>query len=268
MVLATMVGFILSYILVILLVFGIFFAAVSSLTSDKKTPVSSNSVLEINFDYPIPERTNANPLDGFNWSTMRASKHPGLNDILAALKKAADDKNIKGIYMNLSVIPAGIATLEEIRNALVDFKKSGKFIYTYAEDLRQGAYYLASVSDKIYLNPQGMVDFKGLHPELMFFKHSFEKLEIEPQVIRHGKYKSFIEPFVNDRMGPENREQMTVLLKSVWGHFKEKISGSRKISVSDLQKICDNFSSRTASTAFESCGFTYIHGWHAGCSQT
>ena len=244
LVLATMVGFILSYLVIIVIFIVIVFGIVSSVTSEKRLPATRNSVLELNFDLPVIDRTSQNPFESFDWNTLHANRNPGLNDILKNIKKASTDNNIRGIFMNLSVIPAGIATIEEIRNALIDFKKSGKFIYTYSESLGQGAYYLSTVSDKVFLNPQGTLDFRGLRSEMLFFKGSFEKLEIEPQIIRHGKYKSFIEPFVLDKMSNENREQMTVLMNTIWKHIIENISSSRKISVNGLQEICDNIKVR------------------------
>src|SRR6185369_4372051 len=116
------------------------------------------------------------------------------------------------------------ATIEEIRNALIDFKKSGKFIYAYSEHYGQGRYYLASVADKIFLHPQGDFDMRGLHAELTFLKGALDKLEIEPEVIRHGKYKSAIEPFINEKMSPENRKQISELLNSVWDNYTQKVA--------------------------------------------
>ena len=133
-----------------------------------------------------------------------------------------------------------MATVEEIWNALLDFKQSRKIIYAYSEGYSQGAYYLASVADRIYLNPTGSVDFKGLHAELMFFKGTLDKLEIEPQIIRHGKYKSAVEPFLLDKMSPENREQMNDMVSALWSNTVSNIAVARKLSVDQVQKLQTN----------------------------
>jgi protease-4 len=140
----------------------------------------------------------------------------------------------------LTGLQTGIATLEEIRNALLDFKKTGKFIVAFSNSYTQGTYYLASVADKIYMNPGGTVDFVGLSAEIMFYKKTLEKLDIEPEIIRHGKFKSAMEPFMYDKMSPENREQIRKYMGSIWSHIVIKISESRNISAEKLNFIADN----------------------------
>lgn len=246
---ASMAGFVLAMILFFIISLIILSAAVSSMSSETKIVIKKNSVLELRLDKAIEERTSNNPFDDFNFGEFSSNKNLGLNDILKNIKKAEKDENIKGILLNLTSVSAGGATIEEIRNALVDFKSSKKFIYAYGEELSQGAYYLASVADKIYLHPEGGIDFKGLRAELMFFKGTLEKLEVEPQVIRHGKFKSAVEPFINDKMSPENKEQIRTLIQSFWNNYLVNVSEQRKKSIEKLQIAADEFSARDAEGA-------------------
>jgi len=248
---ASMAGFVLAMIVFFIISLIIISAAVSTMSTDTKVVIKKNSVLELNLDKAIEERTSNNPLDDFNFGDFSSNKNLGLNDILKNIKKAAKDENISGILLNLTSISAGGATMEEIRNALIEFKTSKKFIYAYGEDMSQGAYYLASVADKIYLHPEGGIDFKGFHAELMFFKGTLEKLEVEAQVIRHGKFKSAVEPFINDKMSPENKEQVRTLIQTFWNNFLTNISSQRKKSIEKLQLAADEFSSRNAEGALK-----------------
>jgi protease-4 len=150
------------------------------------------------------------------------------------------DNRIKGIYLELSSVEAGIASVEEIRDALLKFKESGKFILAYAENYSQKAYYLATVADKIYLNPFGSIDFAGISSKLTFFKGFLDKLGIEMQIIRHGKFKSATEPFTLSQMSNENREQIMSYTGSVWDHILQTISISRDIKIEELNRIADN----------------------------
>ncbi|MBP6335225.1 MAG: signal peptide peptidase SppA [Bacteroidia bacterium] len=251
---ASMAGFLLALFLFVLLSIAIFSAMVSSMSSDTKVSISKNTILEIVLDKPIEERTSNNPLDEIDLTSFTGDKNLGLNDIVKNIEKASRDNNISGIFLNLSSLSAGSATIEEIRNALLEFKKSKKFIYAYGEDLSQGAYYLASTADKIYLHPEGSIDFKGFRTELMFFKGALEKLELEPQVIRHGKFKSAVEPFINDKMSPENKEQISTLVQSFWSNFLTNISASRNLDIAILQKAADDYATREATEA-KSLGF-------------
>lgn len=215
--------------------------AAISIGKDKEVSISENTILNITLSEQIVDRANKNPFTGFDFGSFTPKKSLGLNDITEDLKKAKDDKNIKGIFLDLESVKAGTATLEEIRNALLDFKTSGKFIYSYSSNYTQASYYLASVADKIYLNPQGGLDFKGLKAEIMFFKGALEKLEVEPEIIRHGKFKSAVEPFMLDKMSDANREQTKTYVFSIWNQFLAGISKERKISVDELNAIADNF---------------------------
>ena len=237
---ASMLGFVLAGILMFFILVGIIASAVS-MGKDEEVVVPDKTILMLTLDQPISDRSSDNPFAHFNFSRPEASKQLGLNDITASLKKAATDPKVKGIYLELTDLPSGQATIEEIRNALIDFKKSGKFIVSYSEVFTQKSYYLASVSDKIYLNPAGGMEFKGMVGQVMFFKGMLEKLDVEAQVIRHGKFKSAIEPFTLDKMSEPNKEQTLAFISGMWNHILGGISDSRKISVADLTKIANEF---------------------------
>jgi protease-4 len=228
-VLATMVGLILSSIILILIIVGIITAA----SSEKTVDVEPNSVLRIALKYPITERTPNNPLAGLSF-LGDGDKSIGLKDILANIKKAKTDTNIKGIFIDESSLQAGQATIEEIRNALIDFKKSGKFVIAYSEVYSQGFYYLASVADKVYLNPKGIFEFKGFSSQVTFLKGALDKLGIEAQIIKVGTYKSAVEPLILTKMSDANRLQVNSYLGSLYDHFLTSISVSRKISKDSL----------------------------------
>jgi protease-4 len=227
------------------------FASIISLAGKEEVRISDKSVLHITLDGIVTDRTSNNPFENFDFNTMKSRKELGLNDILLNLKKAKTDANIKGIFLELSNIPTGISLLDEIRDALIDFKKSGKFIMAYSEMYSQKSYYLASVADKIYLNKEGSVDFHGLSAELMFFKGLLQKLDVDMQIIRHGKFKSAVEPFIMDKMSDPNRLQTRLLINSLWNHILQGISVSRKISIPELQNMADNLSVQTAEDAIK-----------------
>ncbi|MGB4399579.1 MAG: signal peptide peptidase SppA [Daejeonella sp.] len=237
---ASMIGVILSFFALFVLFIIFITVIVSSAGSDGDVAVSPNSVMHMSLDYPISERSDKNPFGNFNFMGLEGQKTLGLKEILAGIEAAKTDKNIKGIYLDASSVSAGFATIEEIRNGLIDFKKSGKFLIAYSEVYTQGAYYLASVADKIYLNPEGMVDFRGLNSESMFFKGALDKMGIEAQIIKVGTYKSAVEPFILEKMSEANREQVTSFLGSMYDHFLSEISASRKIPKATLFAIADS----------------------------
>jgi protease-4 len=237
---ASMVGFILSFFLVFILLIALIVGMVSSAGSDGKVTPTSNSIMHISLDYPIKERTDKNPFSEISFMGFDNKKTLGLNEILLSLKEAKEDDHIEGIYLDVSSLNAGFATIEETRNALIEFRKSGKFILAYSEVYTQGAYYLASVADKVYLNPEGMIDFRGLSSEMMFFKGSLDKLEIEAQIIKVGTFKSAVEPFILDKMSEPNRLQVNSFLGSMYDHFLTEISKSRKIPKSTLFSLADS----------------------------
>ncbi len=248
--LATVVGILLYTVIATFIFFGIIGAMVAA-SGDKETAIKPNSILYLKFDKQIVDRASDNPFEGFNFATFEPNAAEGLNDILKNLKKAKDDENIKGIFMELSYIPAGIATIDEIRKELIHFKESGKFIYTYSEVMTQGAYYLASVSDKIYMNPVGGMELKGLRSKSTFFKGALEKLGIEPVIFRHGKFKSAIEPFMLDKMSDANKEQTFTFVQSIWNHMADEIAKSRGLTVDNINKMADAFVIRNTQDAVE-----------------
>lgn len=246
--LASMAGFILTIILFSILLSVIVVSLVALATTETiSTP--KNCILQIKLDRPISDRGPRNPIfvDLFS-----RSRRDGLTDILDNIRKARNDDNVKGILLDVSTIPAGLSTISEIRDALLDFKKSGKFIVSYSEFYSQGAYYLASVSDRIYLQPQGMILFKGLDAELTFIKGTLDKLDIKMQIIRHGKFKAATEPLFLDKMSPENRKQISELINNSWSRIVEAISASRNITVADLNRIADSLKAETPEHAIRS----------------
>lgn len=235
---ASMLGFVLAFFVFFLIGLIVIGAIVSGLES-KAPEIKKNSVLHVTFTEPVIERTSKNPFKNLQFFPLASKSKMGLNDILANIDKASKDDNIKGIFLDLSDINSGTSALKEIRDALVQFRNSGKFIVAYGDYYSQGAYYLASVADEIYLNPVGMLEFKGLAATLTFFKGTLEKLEIEPQVIKHGKYKSAAESFVEKQMSPENREQISAIVDDIYDSFLSDISISRNIEVAQLRNIAD-----------------------------
>ncbi|MDB5128659.1 signal peptide peptidase SppA [Mucilaginibacter sp.] len=229
-VLATVVGIIIASIIPLILIVGIIAAA----GSDKAVDVDANSVLHVKFDYPINERTPNNPFANLGFLGLDGEKSVGLNDILSSIKKAKTDNNIKGIFLDESYMMSGQATTEEIRNALIDFKKSKKFVIAYSEIYTQGFYYLASVADKVYINPKGIIEFRGFSSEVTFLKGALDKLGIEAQIIKVGTYKSAVEPLVLTKMSDANRMQVTSYLGSMYDYFLTGISKSRNINKDSL----------------------------------
>ncbi len=245
---ASMAGFSLTLIIL----FFIFAAMMASLmTFSKKTEVTvkPNTVLYLTLKESIPERTLANPFSFGGPNFFSTSNVPGILETIEVIEKAAEDDNIKGIYMEMSEVPSGLATLEEIRNALLKFKESGKFIIAYGEVYSQKAYYMSTVADIITLNPEGGIDFRGMSGELVFYKGLLNKLDINAQIIRHGKYKSAIEPFINDKMSEANREQTLAYFNSLWQHLTAGISETRGIDPARLQVIADSLLVQTPEDA-------------------
>jgi protease-4 len=214
---------------------------ISSVSEDKKVEVSNNSVLYLNLDQRISERTPIKRFGNLPFIGSMEDKTIGFNDIIKSLKKAKTDDHIKCIYLNVSAPSAGKATLKEVRDALIDFKKSNKQILAYSEVYNQDAYYLASVADKVYLNPQGALEFKGFSSELTFFKGALEKLGVEAQIIRVGNYKSAVEPFINDKMSDYNRQQVTAYVGALYNVFLNGIAASRNIPRDSLFAYADEY---------------------------
>ncbi|SHK05328.1 signal peptide peptidase SppA [Epilithonimonas mollis] len=217
--------------------FFIVFLIFSSL-SGGNADVKSDSVLTLDIKTKIIDSPSEDQEEFFTFKSEQ--KAVLLYDVLKAIENAKTDSKIKGISLEMDFINAGITQLDDIRKALIDFKKSGKFVYAYGNTVSQGAYYLGSVADKYYLNPAGLIELKGLSTEVTFFKNFAEKYGIGIQVIRHGKFKAAVEPFLRDEISPENKEQLSTLLNDIWANTSNKIAESRKIPLSDLNTITDS----------------------------
>ena len=206
-------------------------------SSDTETTVEENSILFLDMEGILSERVQDNPLQAIIGEEF---KEYGLDDILASIQKAKEHENIKGIYLQAGMMDAPCASLEEIRNALKSFKESGKFIVAYGDNYTQGMYYLASVADKVIVNPQGTIAWQGLASQTVFFKDLLKKIGVEMEIFKVGTYKSAVEPFIATEMSDANREQITAFLNSTWKRLLEDISASRGISEDDLNKCADD----------------------------
>lgn len=235
----------------IFLLFGLLAGIGASMGDQKTVEVKDKSVLHVKLNYEIKERGVDNPFGNFDPATFESKPSVGLNDILQSLDNAADDDKIKGVYLDISGIPAGMATIEEIRNAIIDFKESGKWVVAYSEIYTQKAYYVASVADEIWLNPAGMLEWKGLGAQLMFMKGMFEKLEVEPQIIRYGKYKSAVEPLILDKMSEANRDQTMTYMSDLWNKVLAGVAENRGKSVEELDGMAQNATIQNAQDAKE-----------------
>jgi len=244
---ASMLGVFLVFMLFFLLIIGM----IASVGKREPVDVADNSVLHLQLKTEIIDRSSDNPFESFDFMSFSPSSAIGLNELLRNLKKAKEDENIRGIFLDLSITQTGWSTLREIREELTVFKESGKFIVAYGDMMSQGAYYLATVADEIYINPEGTVDFRGMNAEIAFFKNMLEKIGIDAQIIRHGKYKSAGEPFFLESLSPENREQIQGFISSIWNTALRDISDERNISINRLMEIADNFETRNPAGALE-----------------
>jgi protease-4 len=223
---------------------------VVALSEDEEITVKENSVLEIKLDKLVKDYAPKSD-DPFDEILGANDKKLGLNEIINAIENAKYDDNIKGISINTLFVNAGISQTKAIRNKLQEFKDSGKFVYAYADIYDQKAYYLASVADSVFINPVGALDFKGLSSEVLFYKNLQEKTGIKMEVIRHGKYKSAVEPFLENEMSDNNRAQITSFLNSIWNEMLVDIAESRSVSVEELNKIADGLLARNPTLALE-----------------
>jgi len=245
-----MLGFFISVAILFFIFLGIV-ASIASFANKEEVVVKNNTILHVQLTEEIVDRTPNNPMENFNFSSFKPEMAIGLNDILGNLKKAASDEKISGIFLDLSSIRSGISTLAEIRNGIKEFKKSGKFVVAYAEYYSQGSYYLASIADQVFMNPVGSLDFRGINSEIMFYKNMLEKLGIEVQIIRHGKFKSAGEAFFLDKMSDENKEQTLAFIGAIWNSIIKDISESRSIAANQLNEYADKYASRRPEKALE-----------------
>ncbi|MBO7552432.1 MAG: signal peptide peptidase SppA [Bacteroidaceae bacterium] len=233
--LATITGIVVILLIVFFSGLVILFSALSP--SNSETRVEKNSVMALHLNGVIEERSTSDP-----WSYImgNTTSSIGLNDILTSIKKAKENDKIKGIYiLGTSTLSASPSSLQEIHDALIDFKESGKFIVSYADNYSQGSYYLASVADKVMMNPQGMLEWQGMELETMFYKELLDKVGVEMQVFKVGTYKSAVEPYILNEMSDANREQLTEIVNSIWNNITEDVSESRHLSKEKLNELAD-----------------------------
>lgn len=244
---ASILGVLIGLFIFVLILVGV----VSSSSKEKAVVVEPNTVLLAKFDTPIVDRHPESPFEFFNPATFSPESRMGLDQILENIRKAKTDDNIEGIVLDLSLVNIQAGNLHEIREALQNFKSSGKFIYAYADIYTQGSYYLATVADKIYTPPSGKLFFTGLSAEIVFYKKALDKLGIEAQVIKYGEYKGATEIYVNEKLSKENREQIQDYLNSIWNHMLEGISETRNINVDELNDLADKIEITNAKSALK-----------------
>lgn len=242
--LATIVGFFIALFLLFLffILIGVLMGSGDEITTEP------NSILELDLSTSIkdfaPEDDNP-----FSKALGLPKKEIGLDVIINAIENAKTDENIKGISIKTTFVNSGISQAQSIRKKLSEFKETGKFIYAYNDFYDQQNYYLSSVADSLFLNPVGAIDFKGLSTEILYYKDFEDKYGVKMEVIRHGKYKSAVEPFLTNKMSEANREQTTSFLKSIWSEITKEVSKDRNISEEKLNLIADNSDARNADLA-------------------
>lgn len=229
------VGLMLAGVIAIVFMIGMV-AGLSSNSQAVYTPKAENSVFKIAFEGDIRESAEENP-----FTNLLTGREPDLSlrDLLKSIRHAKEQESVKGIYLDMGVFSGGTASLDAVRRALMDFKESGKFIVAYADNYTQGGYYLASVADKIYLNPQGILGLTGLSSRTMFYKGLLQKIGVEMMVFKVGTYKGAVEPFIADKLSDANREQITSYQNSIWGNITKGIAKSRNITVEDVNRFAD-----------------------------
>ena len=236
---ASILAYIVLSTLVIFLINVVVFSLAGSLMKSDGLKISDNSYLEMNLNFDIKERGGIETTNDFN---NPISKSYGIHQIGSVLEKAKNDERIKGIVLKISNVNMGLSTIDNLRDYLKDFKSSGKFIIAYGETFSMGAFYLNSIADKIYLYPEGMIDFRGIGSEMMFFKKALDNLDVDVQIIRGkgNKFKGAVEPFMYEKMSAENKLQITKLLDDVWKNMTHNIKDSRDISLESLNEIADS----------------------------
>lgn len=243
--------------LVIFIVVSMAVAAIGGLVSgfeDGKnmTKIESNSILHLQLDQPIVERTNDSDFN-INFNTLEPENSIGLTELLGSIEQAASDEDIEGVFLDLNGVMAMPSTMQDIRASLEEFRSSGKWIIAYAEGYTQNAYYLASVADEVYLYPEGDMQFYGLFTELAFFKKMLDDIGVDVQVVRgpDNKYKSAVEGFTREQMSDESREQISAYLTDIWGQMTAEIAASRSVDVAKLNTIADSLMVRKAQNAVD-----------------
>lgn len=248
--LASILGTTVTLLIFLLLLIGLI-AGMASFSNKPKVEVKEKTILRLTIDRDVIDRAPNNPFQNFNWQSMEIEESYGLNDLIENLRKAKEDPKVHGILLEVPRGVSGLAIAEELRGELESFKSSGKFIISYANSYSQGGYYLASAADTICMHTEGNLEFKGLMADLVFFKHLLEKIDVEAQIIRHGKYKSAVEPFMLDKMSPENREQTQQFVNTIWDNMVRQISKSRGISVERLNQLADSLTGYSAEKALQ-----------------
>lgn len=245
-VLASILGFFIGMVLII-----VFFAAIIGSVAgsmDSKPEVKKNTVLELTLSGEIPDRTTEDPIAEI---TDNGLSSLGLNSVLYGLDKAAKDENIKGVYLRVDLFAGSMGTAEEIRQKLLEFRKSGKFTIAYGEIFTDAGYYIASACDKIYLNPKGIIEFNGYAGQTAFYKGMFDKIGLEFEVFKAGKYKSAVEPFIQNKMSDANREQVSEYVFSLFGYCMKNIAVSRKLDSAYVAETANLFKARNAKLALQ-----------------
>ena len=252
---STVLGILLSFLVIVLIIIGV--ASISSQKNKSIKQLDKKHFLKIDLSTVVAERTSSNPLANFDPMNIDNSQQLGLKNILDNIEKAKNDDNIAGIYINSPAVNAGMSKIEEIRNKLLEFKLTKKPIVAYNEFYAMKTYYLSSVADKLYINPMGIIDHNGMSATVMFFKGLLEKLNINIQIFRLGKFKSAIEPFTLEKMSNSNREQMKLLLNSVNNNIIDSIASQRNISSSKIHKDANQLKLSSAKICLEE---SYVDG--------
>lgn len=233
---AALVGVLAGFLIVSVVSFAMIGGMIGSMNNSSTFVLKDKAVLMIDLTGNLDERKSDSPLNSLMGTTST-----GVNDVLESVKKAKENEKVKGIYLKCRDLSAGLATLESLRKALVDFKESGKFVVAYSDSYSQSTYYLASVSDRIMLNPKGSLDFYGMGVQMQFARGMYEKMGVKFQVFKVGTFKSAVEPFIQDKMSDANREQYQSFMNDVWSHWLDNISESRNIPVETLNAYADKF---------------------------
>ncbi|MBU2505519.1 MAG: signal peptide peptidase SppA, partial [Bacteroidetes bacterium] len=250
--LASFLGSLTAMIIAGLFAFIILLGMISLLSVEEEVTVNSNSILEIKLNYEIPERAEFKAVPDFINMIPKISRKPGLDDLIKSIKAAGNDERIKGIYLNLNgAVIGSYSNVEALIRALQDFKQSGKPILAYGSTISQKAFYLSSIADKLFIAPEGIIEWKGLSVELTFFKKAFDKLGIEAQIFKAGKYKSAVEPFELTSMSKESKAQLKSLIDNTYENMLINISGAKGVAKDDLKKYADNMELINPQTAYE-----------------